>query len=256
MPHWHRQNTRFLLLLRLTQRSLSVAPHRTLSMASAAGSDQQPGLSDIAGAARCGTGSTGEVGPIGEIIRSLEANKALPNSRWVQLATVRPDGTPAVRTVVFRGFVQEGEEMPLVGSLMFTTDTRSEKCEQLAANDAAELCAPFNRWSLPEARRCSLTLLPIIAAGWLFPDTQEQYRIRGTLRLVTDTLSEESSVAEERALARARRIMWAKMSPGARGSWLWPPPKSLRPVPDEAAELDYKPEMPSDSIPAGRLSHL
>lgn len=34
--------------------------------------------------------------------RSLKKNKSLPYSRYVQLATVRPDGRPANRTVVFR----------------------------------------------------------------------------------------------------------------------------------------------------------
>jgi pyridoxamine 5'-phosphate oxidase len=33
---------------------------------------------------------------------SLDANKALVFSKYVQLATVRPDGRPANRTVVFR----------------------------------------------------------------------------------------------------------------------------------------------------------
>ena len=132
--------TRLFLLLRLTQRHLSTAaaasPHRTLSMASAAGSE--PGLADIA-ASRCGTAaSAGVLGPMGEINRSLDENNALANARWVQLATVRADGRPAVRTVVFRGFM-EGSALP-AGSLMFTTDTRSEKCEQITASNAAELC--------------------------------------------------------------------------------------------------------------------
>jgi hypothetical protein len=34
--------------------------------------------------------------------RSLKKNKSLASSRYVQLATVRPDGRPANRTVVFR----------------------------------------------------------------------------------------------------------------------------------------------------------
>jgi pyridoxamine 5'-phosphate oxidase len=33
---------------------------------------------------------------------SLAQNKSLVYSKYVQLATVRPDGTPACRTVVFR----------------------------------------------------------------------------------------------------------------------------------------------------------
>lgn len=36
------------------------------------------------------------------IERSLKKNRSLAYSRYVQLATVRPDGRPAVRTVVYR----------------------------------------------------------------------------------------------------------------------------------------------------------
>ena len=52
--------------------------------------------------------------------------------------------------------------------------------------------------------------------------------MQGTLRLVTAEHYSEgpSSPEAERALARARRIMWAKMSPGARSSWLWPAPRT------------------------------
>ena len=141
------------LLLNLTHRSLS--PHVgtqqrglatvTTSMSTKAG--DEPGLADIAaGGAAAPTASCGALGPVAGMNRALEANAALPNSRYVQLATVRADGRPAVRTVVFRGFL-EGAGIPHAGALQFTTDTRSEKCEQLAANNAAE-------------------------AAWFFPETQ------------------------------------------------------------------------------------
>ena len=38
------------------------------------------------------------------IARALERGSASPASRYLQLATVRPDGRPAVRSVVFRGW--------------------------------------------------------------------------------------------------------------------------------------------------------
>lgn len=34
--------------------------------------------------------------------KSLARNRALPNARYIQIATVRPDGRPSNRTVVFR----------------------------------------------------------------------------------------------------------------------------------------------------------
>jgi pyridoxamine 5'-phosphate oxidase len=36
--------------------------------------------------------------------RALYRNRNLPYCRYLQLATVRPNGQPANRTVVFRGF--------------------------------------------------------------------------------------------------------------------------------------------------------
>lgn len=53
------------------------------------------------------------------LVKSLEANNHLPNAKFMQLATVRPDGRPSVRTVVFRGFHNNSDQ------ITFTTDTRS-----------------------------------------------------------------------------------------------------------------------------------
>ena len=50
--------------------------------------------------------------------KALEANKHLKYSTFFQLATVRPDGRPSVRTVVFRGFLDDSTK------ITFTTDTR------------------------------------------------------------------------------------------------------------------------------------
>ena len=168
-----------------------------------------------------------ELGPIDEMNRSLQENPD-PTHRYVQLATVRPDGTPACRTVVFRGFMADAVAGLPSCALQFTTDTLSEKAAELAANSAAEAC-------------------------WWFPTSQEQYRVQGRLRLITDALSEEAG-EEEAALAKARRVMWAKMSPRARLSWLWPAPKSERPADatTEQDEADYSPVLPPESEPAGR----
>ena len=38
--------------------------------------------------------------------KSLDANQHLKYSKFMQLATTRPDGRPAVRTVVYRGFLE------------------------------------------------------------------------------------------------------------------------------------------------------
>ena len=38
------------------------------------------------------------------IARALERGSSTPASRYLQIATIRPDGRPAVRSVVFRGW--------------------------------------------------------------------------------------------------------------------------------------------------------
>ena len=73
-----------------------------------------------------------------------------PAARWLQLATVAPDGTPRVRTLVFRGWA-DGAALDLL------TDGRSAKPAELRHQPAVELC-----WLLPKARcqfrLCSATI--------------------------------------------------------------------------------------------------
>lgn len=80
-----------------------------------------------------------------------------PMSRWLQLATVASDGSPRVRTLVFRGW-RDGRSLELF------TDARSSKVEDLAGEPRAELC-----WLLPKAR-CQFRLQGV--ALRLEPETQ------------------------------------------------------------------------------------
>ncbi len=41
------------------------------------------------------------------ITRALHHNRSLAYSRYVQLATIKENGFPANRTVVFRGFLED-----------------------------------------------------------------------------------------------------------------------------------------------------
>jgi PPOX class probable FMN-dependent enzyme len=122
---------------------------------------------------------------------ALHRNRRSPQSRFVQLATVRPDGRPAVRTVVFRGFLGES------GSAVFTTDARSAKCAEIRLRPDAELC-------------------------WYFPETREQFRLSGVARLV-----DESTAAPDLLATRART--WRELSDAARVSFTWPAPGAPRP---------------------------
>ena len=71
-----------------------------------------------------------------------------PTARWLQLATMGLDGTPRVRTLVFRGW-HGGDRLELY------TDRRSAKFEELVQQPNVELC-------------------------WLLPKAKQQYRFRGT----------------------------------------------------------------------------
>ncbi len=124
------------------------------------------------------------------IARALHRNRSLPYARYLQLATVRPDGKPANRTLVFRGFLDETNQ------LKFVTDDRSEKPEQIAQNSWAEVC-------------------------WYFPSTREQFRLTGTLRLIGATELDEK-------LQKARQSAWQELSDSARVQFAWAHPRQAR----------------------------
>lgn len=117
---------------------------------------------------------------------SLHRNRSLIYSRYLQLATIRPDGTPANRTIVFRGFLEN------TNSLKFVTDSRTQKTQQINHNAAAEAC-------------------------WYFPKTREQYRISGKLILITANY-------HDLTLQKARQIAWQDLSETARKQFTWPEP--------------------------------
>lgn len=123
------------------------------------------------------------------ITRALHKNRSLIYSRYLQLATVRENGLPANRTVVFRGFLEDTNQ------LKFITDIRSAKAEQIPKQPAAEIC-------------------------WYFPNTREQFRISGKLILVTANSHGD--------LQPARIKMWQELSDAARLQFAWPDPGKTR----------------------------
>ncbi len=117
---------------------------------------------------------------------ALERNRSSPESCYFQLATIRPDGTPANRTVVFRGFLDETNQLKIV------TDARSQKVKQISALPHGEVC-------------------------WYFPITREQFRLQGPLTLV-------DSYTPNRALQQARCREWQQLSDSTRRQFSWPDP--------------------------------
>jgi PPOX class probable FMN-dependent enzyme len=141
----------------------------------------------------------------------LEAERELaaadPASRFVSLATVRSDGRPAVRTVVFRGFAPDSN------SLLFTTDLRSSKTEQLQARSDAEVC-------------------------WYLAGPRIQWRIAGRVRLQGGG----APVADE-PLDRLRLEAWESLSEDSHRQFAGPAPGSER---TQAAAPASTPTVPPD----------
>jgi len=124
------------------------------------------------------------------LARALDNNSNLAYASYLQLATVRADGRPANRTVVFRGFLEDSNQ------LQFVTDSRSEKAEQIQHQPWGEAC-------------------------WYFPQTREQFRIFGQLTLV-------QSQDSETALQQARQTTWQQLSDASRLQFAWPHPGENR----------------------------
>lgn len=146
------------------------------------------------------------------LARALHRNRSKAYSRYPQLATVRPDGRPANRTVVFRDYVGE------TNALMFVTDIRSDKIEQIAHQPAGELC-------------------------WYFTETREQFRLGGAIRLVTDEDEDAESV-------QLRQETWENLSDKSRQQFAWPQPGQPR------SQTGHEPTDLSESPPLSTFAVL
>ena len=104
-------------------------------------------------------------------------------SRWLQLATVAGDGTPRVRTLVFRGWAG-----PTAMDLL--TDGRSSKGTELAYQPAVEAC-------------------------WLMPKARSQFRLRGQLVALEPALEDREREQHWLKLSPTGRALWGWPQPGA-----------------------------------------
>ena len=105
-----------------------------------------------------------------------------PMSRWLQLATVASDGSPRIRTLVFRGW-RDGSSLELF------TDARSSKVEDLAAEPRVELC-------------------------WLLPKARCQFRLRGVALRLEPERQQELERQHWSQLRPEGRALWGWPSPG------------------------------------------
>ena len=119
----------------------------------------------------------------------LRSRKKNPRQRFVQVATVSPNGEPEVRTVVLRG-------VTAAGTLHFLADGRSPKMSSLRAKPQLEMCI------------------------W-WPDSNEQFRLRGPVHIIGDSpvggtspTWESLRTAQWRGLPSASRVMFLGATPG------------------------------------------
>jgi PPOX class probable FMN-dependent enzyme len=140
---------------------------------------------------------------------ALHKNRSLPYARYFQLATVRANGHPANRTVVFRGFLEGTDQLKII------TDSRSQKVDQIDQHSWGEAC-------------------------WYFPNTREQFRLAGQLTLVGANHSDQS-------LKNARQTTWQDLSDSARLQFAWPHPGEARA--DDNSAFSPPPPNPEQPLP-------
>ncbi|GAB5355793.1 hypothetical protein AAMO2058_000235900 [Amorphochlora amoebiformis] len=148
-----------------------------------------------------------------DLNESIETEKDDPASKFMTLTTLSTasgQAEPRGRTVVFRGFLGKGDGL----ALKVITDVRSEKIDEIRANNRAEIC-------------------------WYFKDTREQYRLRGSL----DVISHDEKNSERLGWWQSQ---WKSLSPGMRQSYEWPAPGVLRSSADEDT-ADFLDPSPSES---------
>ncbi len=119
---------------------------------------------------------------------ALNETASDPASRFLSLATIGLDGYPSNRTLVFRGFLDDTND------LLLATDARSQKISEILRNQNCEAC-------------------------WYFAARRLQFRVRGKLQVIDGS---------NRAMGQVRIDMWRELSEAARHQFAWPAPGAER----------------------------
>ncbi|OUE49762.1 MAG: hypothetical protein BTM33_01615 [Synechococcus sp. Lanier] len=118
-----------------------------------------------------------------QVLRAAQAKEKNSISKnWVQLATTATDGSPRVRTVVFRGW-HGASELDLV------TDSRSQKSIEIQENPRIEIC-------------------------WLLPKAKSQFRFRGIVSFLTAESEKEGLLLHWQKLSERAKAAWFWPAPG------------------------------------------
>ena len=102
----------------------------------------------------------------------------LASNRWIQLANISKNNQPRVRTVVFRGWLDDS-------TMLIYTDKRSEKYVDLESNNNIEVL-------------------------WLFFKTKSQYRFKGKVYELEDNDKYWNNLFDR------SKVQWFWPSPGKR----------------------------------------
>ncbi len=140
------------------------------------------------------------------LVLALYRNRHVAHARYFQLATTRPDGRPANRTVVFRGFLGETD------SFIVVTNLHSAKVAELQSSPWAGVC-------------------------WYFPMSREQFRISARGSIIDGHTNDAAN-------ALARRETWRGLVESTQRSFTWPEPGSLRDSSQPFIESETDPENP------------
>lgn len=115
---------------------------------------------------------------------SLKENieKSGLSATYASIATVRSNNTPAVRTVVMRGFVGEHHSESVGWNsdlLVVITDKRSDKIKEMQQNPNTEI-----NWYELSHNVVILHTLMLLYTTRFMNGTMEQFRIRGTIDII------------------------------------------------------------------------
>ncbi|KAL2251849.1 UNVERIFIED_CONTAM: Pyridoxine/pyridoxamine 5'-phosphate oxidase 2 [Sesamum indicum] len=184
------------------------------------------------------------------LLSSIQANSHLKHYSYFQLATVASNGRPSNRTVVFRGFQDDGDK------ILINTDNRSRKHHQffhismmikylvvecrfcfnaiwlsvrfLACFMQCHCAAISNIIQIDELKHC-----PFAEICWYFTESWEQFRINGSVDVIDGTNPDPVKLEQ-------REKSWFACSPKSRLQYMAPTPRlpSLSELPSEIPSMD------------------
>jgi pyridoxamine 5'-phosphate oxidase len=195
------------------------------------------------------------------IQKAIKSNHMhMPYAKYVQLATVRPDGMPANRTVVFRGFGgPEGAE----DKLLFITVSEGRMYPLFLFTVSYSLLLSFYKLSFqlpvslffvsrsppPKDARSrkveEVAKTPYAEVAWYFPGTRDQFRIFGRLSIIGPGIqgAPGDMYNSDPFWQGLRESTWKGLTDAARSQFAWPVPGIPRLEEDEERFKDTRPDL-------------